>query len=107
MKSISSRIAILSLSIKVRPVTKADFFSSQAVKWRPLPVSDEFVEGGRKKSTLPCSISKCKFYNNPREKISCRPIAGHKNRLKPGKGKSLIIFTNQLKYSFGRHCVNH
>ena len=28
--------------------TKADFFSSQAVKWRPLPVSDEFVEGEKK-----------------------------------------------------------
>ena len=36
------------LSITVRPVTKADFFSSQAVKWRPLPVSDEFVEGEKK-----------------------------------------------------------
>ena len=57
--SISSTIAIQSLSIKVRPVTKADFFPSQAVKWRPLPVSDEFVEGGKKKTTLPCSTSKC------------------------------------------------
>lgn len=40
--SISSRIAIPSLSIKVRTVTKADFLSPQAVKRRPLPVSDEF-----------------------------------------------------------------
>lgn len=44
--SISSRIGILSLAIKVRTVT--NFLFPQAVKWRPLPVSDEFGQGAKK-----------------------------------------------------------
>ena len=74
--SISSRIAIPSLSIKVRTVTKADFLSSQAVKRRPLPVSDEFGQG-EKKITLSYSILKCSICNNPVEIILCRPSIRH------------------------------
>ena len=41
--SVSSRIVIPGLSIKVS--YKAKTFSPQTVKWRPLPVNDEFGQG--------------------------------------------------------------